>query len=168
MRRLVPLTLCSFVFHLAMAGPAQADSVSKLDPAGDAPPRLDLTSVVYRNAAHLVSVRIQVPGLRRAGGVHLTIGPPTASDYAYVAKVSIRDDGSLRKRFVYSSSPGEAPAKCDFDATWKAAKNYIRIAVPHPCVDSISKENLYLRADMVSLVNTDRDYAPAAAHLARD
>jgi hypothetical protein len=142
---------------------AYAAGVTKHDPAGDAPRRLDITTTTYLNAPNRVGTRITVPALVRGGSAVLFITSAAPSDTAYRAILRIRPDGSLRKRLVHQGSLGDTETGCRFKGVWNAADNYIEISVPRPCIPSVGGGSLFLRA----ITGGNKDYAPPARNLPR-
>lgn len=151
-----------------MAAPAHADVATKGDPRGDAPARLDIASVTYRNTTPIVSVRIRVPELTRAGRAEFYITTTGGTDVAYIALVSANPNGTLRKRFVERGNFGDTNLKCEFKARWDVSRSSIHIAVPRRCIPNAGAGAHYMRADMSAFDTGERDYAPVAQHLARD
>lgn len=167
MRRPVLLLVLFLATSLGWQNAALADVISKPDPKGDAPTRLDITNVTYRNTSARISVRLRVHGLERKGRAELVVGEPR-TDVSWIAIASIRSDGSMRKRFVERGNVSETPQKCDFRAQWYAAKNYISISIPRECVPEIDSKFLYLASNLSAFEEDARDDAPPAKHLAQD
>ena len=157
-----------FLLVIGTATPTHADVTTKSDPRGDAPPRLDIASVTYRNTTPSVSARMRVNELTRAGRAEFYITTTGGTDVAYVAMVSSRADGTLRKRFVQRGNLGDTSLRCNFEARWDPNKNLIHIAVPRRCLPDAGAGAHYVRIDMAAVATGERDYAPAAQHLARD
>ena len=163
--------LCAAATSLLGVGistPAYADVTTKKDAREDAPARLDIASVTYRNTTPQVTVRIGVPELTRAGRSEFYITTATGTDVAYVAIASIRPDGTLRKRFVERGNLDDTHLKCNFEARWKDNKNFVYISVPRSCVPNAGDGAHYMRADMSAFDTDERDYGPVAQHLGRD
>ncbi len=152
---------------VGLANPAQADVASKKDPIGDAPARLDIASVTYRNTTPRATVRVRVPELSRAGRAEFYVTVPR-TDVSYVAITSIRSDATLRKRFVVRGNLGDRQLKCSFSARWNVSKNFVYMAVPRSCIPNAGDGQHYMRAIMSAFGTDDLDYAPPAQHLARD
>lgn len=116
------------------AGPASAATHQESDRRGDAPPRLDITRVIYRNGPQAAVARIGFDDLLRRGKLTFVIAPPTAGDIAYVAIVRINDRGHLVKRFAFSDNAGNHPRRCHVGARWQAGQDVITVSVPQGCV----------------------------------
>lgn len=161
-------TVAGALLVAGVAAPAHADLATKGDPRGDAPARLDIASVTYRNTTPEVSVRMRVPELTRAGRAEFYITTTGGTDVAYVALVSTHPNGAIRKRFVERGNFGDTNLNCEFNARWDASRNSIQISVPRRCIPNAGAGAHYLRADMSAFNTAERDYAPVAQHLARD
>lgn len=111
-----------------------AATTSRLDPRGDAPPRIDLVRLSFTNSTTAVAGRMLIAGLAGIGRADLVIGPPTNSDEAFVARVRRDSNGRLVKRFFASSVGGTHPVACRFAASWRPRVDRIRISVPHRCI----------------------------------
>lgn len=162
------LRLLALVVTVALAtsqsiSPASAEAVLKSDPAGDAPARMDITQVLYRNAPHRAQVRLSVPHLVRGGSAELFVAAAGGTDVAVTARVRVQGNGSLRKRLILRTNTYDLDIPCGFGATWNAARNFIAISVPKSCSDVIPDNGpLYLFAR----TGMDKDSAPTAYHLA--
>ncbi len=159
------LGLIAFVAALliGVTPAANAATATRVDRRGDAPRFIDITRVKYGNAEHRVYSRVRVPGLERRGVARLFIAPPTAGDIAYAARVRVRANGSLDKRFTLETNTGSFNRRCHFRAQWNARDNVVLISVPQRCVKSFGGHRLYLGA----ITGKYRDQAPAVRRLPR-
>ena len=161
--RLAVALLAALVLALQPSG-AEASTVSRSDPRGDAPAKIDILGARLTNGPARITGRSRIDSLTQIGRAYLVIGPPTDSDEAYVARVHLRRDGSLVKRFFYSSVVDDEPAPCRFRASWRPKVNVVTISVPHRCVPY--RAAIYANVQMESGRNSDYGNRPAR-HLRR-
>jgi len=142
-------------------GPASAATHQESDRRGDAPPRLDITRVLYRNGPQAAVARIGFVDLLRRGKLTFQIAPPTAGDVSYVAILTINDRGRLVKRFGYRDNASTHPRRCRVSARWQAGRDVITVSVPQWCVRAFGGRALYMGSF------TPYDFGPVVRHLAR-
>ena len=157
------LAAAGLAASLTVAGsaPTNAAAVTKVDAVGDAPARLDISKVTYRNAATKVSTRIRVPGLERRGQARFLISK-YATDAGFEVTVRIDENSKLKKRFAVVDNAGTHTRSCAVTARWSASDNYISISVPQRCIH-LSPGPLYVAAATGNYL----DRAPVVKRLRR-
>ncbi|GAA5149956.1 hypothetical protein GCM10023340_26090 [Nocardioides marinquilinus] len=159
MKKILVVVSAVLVALVGSIAPSSAEAVEKTDPRGDAPARMDIARVTYRNMPQKAAAHIVVPELVRGGSAQLVIAPPD-SDVFYIAYVRVAPNGTLRKRLTYATQVSERPQSCVFKAVWDAGANYIDVSVPRNCLKGMPP-SLYMQA----ITGMGKDAAPPAYHL---
>jgi len=134
--------LCGVLVLGAHVAPAVADNGSTTDERGDAPARIDITSLHVENGNRWFSMRIEVRNLRQKGTFELLYeagrrepsDPPHRGSMIIVHRVA----GETRARLLgcsredCSAEPGE---RCHrLRASWDPTNDVIRVAAPQRCL----------------------------------
>lgn len=126
--RVMP-TILAVVVVLGLGVPANAASLSRTDPVGDAPLRYDIVRTTYVNSGNLVRGVVKVPGLRTSIGnqVTLTVGPDRTDDtYFLIAKRY--KAGRTSTRLVYMNVVGQRyTLPCAVRASWDFANDRVSV-----------------------------------------
>lgn len=160
-RSLFGVVALLMIFTMSGVGPASAATHHERDQRGDAPPRMDVIRVMYRNGPGTVSARVHFDDLKRRGRFNFIIAPPVDGDVAYVATLKIDRRGRVAKRFRITGPVGGTPAPCHFRGRWRASRDMIKVSVPQSCVEDFGGGRLYLASRF------QQDWGPVVRRLAR-
>ena len=126
----------------AAVGPAAAQNGTASDASGDAPARIDVTSLHVENGNRWFTMKVDVRDLRQKGVFNFFYerGRREAGDRPHRGSLIIvhRVAGETRARYLGCSSedcsaePGERCRR--LRATWNSAEDFIRISAPQACI----------------------------------
>ncbi len=96
-----------------------------------------------------MTVEIKVKNLRKAPGTFgFYMAPAGTHDFVYAAQAKRKRDGSVVTRLEQSAGHvAMERMKCNVNARWAAARDFVRISFPQACLDHVGKAELYAFAE---------------------
>lgn len=158
-------TVVALLAATVAAAPVHADTRSRTDPAGDAPPGIDITRARYSYEDGHVSVRARVPGLADVGKAELSISRFEIFEAGYVVRLVKRAGQPPRTRLFFFDHFDLTRRPCDDVAgSWRAGT--VRLSVAASCLQGHARRRAFTQVALVR--GEDLDFAPEVRRLARD
>lgn len=147
-----------------VAAPASAQTVTREDPAGDAPARIDITRVRYAHLDDRVRVAARIPDLGAAGTADLLISRFEIFEAGYVARIRKVTGKQAKVSLLYYDHFDLRKRACrGLTGSWEADK--IRLKVPRSCLKG--HRTTYVFTQFVIARGEPFDEAPAVKRLKR-
>jgi hypothetical protein len=148
--RLAPLAALSALalVTLMAASPAQAHTVSKNDPAGDAPKSLDIVHVVVSNTSKKIETWVTFSNLTGSGEVDQDyFGNSADLELSYGVEVW-RKKGKLHTEVYKSDENGQGAHPCPGAVTtWNTTADVVHTVVPTSCMQKIHYKPLEVQLE---------------------
>lgn len=131
--RMITSALGAALLVGGLALPADAQTVVRPDPRGDAPDRVDVTRAAYAHGQHRVRVIARTPALGTAGTADLLVSRYEIFEAGYVVRIRQRRDEPVRLVLLHFDHFDLKRVACDgLSGAWGPRR--IRLSVPRSCL----------------------------------
>jgi hypothetical protein len=140
--KLIVLLAVSLLLVAAVAAPASAEKIRRVDARGDAPQAIDIWSARYSHGVHRVSVVASLPDLGQRGRASLSISKFEIFEAGYVALIKKRPGAAPQVRLTFFNHFDLEPRECPgLTGSWASAR--VKLSVPRSCLDDHAQERVF-------------------------
>lgn len=144
------------------AAPAHAQTVTRQDRQGDAPPRIDVTSATYTHAADRLRVVAEIPDLGRSGTAALSLSKFGVFEAGYVVEIKKRPGRTPRTALYYYNHFDLEPRACS-SVTGVWGRERVILSVKRSCLRGHARARMFAQFGIQYGSHVDR--APAVRRL---
>lgn len=131
--RVVPALFGAALLVGGVAAPASAQTVTKDDPSGDAPARIDITKVRYTHESDRVRVSAKIPELGRSGTADFLVSRYEIFEAGYVVRIRQHQDQPAKVSLLYFDHFDLKKRTCKgISGSW--GPQVVRLKVPRSCL----------------------------------